>query len=134
VSHLEVALTPAELHLCSTRPGRRVYLAATVVLAGAVRTVCRQLGDTSIASKRRYNDDAIVHGCTFEHYAAAFAWIKRHRSSRAARLNPTCFWSTGADQGLCGHWRRLDHAARLKTLCEMWRATFSARKTPARIC
>ena len=110
--HLEVALALAELHLNSARPGRRVYRAATWPAPCA--RVCRQLGDPSIASKRRHNDDAIVHGCTFEHYAAAFAWIKRHRSSRAARLNPTCFWSTGADQGLLRHWRHLGRAARLK--------------------
>ena len=30
---------------------------------------CRQPRDPSIASKRRYNDDAIVHGGAFEHYA-----------------------------------------------------------------
>ena len=38
---------------------------------------CRQPRDPSIASKRRYNDDAIVPRGVFEHHAAVLAWIKR---------------------------------------------------------
>ena len=70
---LEGALALAALHLNSARPGRRVYRAATWPAPCA--RVCRQLGDPSIASKR-HNDDTIVRGCAFKHYAAALAWIK----------------------------------------------------------
>ena len=38
---------------------------------------CRQPHDPSIASKRRYNDDAIVPGGAFEYHAVVLAWIKR---------------------------------------------------------
>jgi hypothetical protein len=33
--------------------------------------------DPSIASKRRYNDNAIVPRGAFEHHAVVLAWIKR---------------------------------------------------------
>jgi hypothetical protein len=58
---------------------RREFYASTPVHAfiNPRQRPCRQLGDASIASKRRCNDDAIVRGGAFEYYAAVLAWIKR---------------------------------------------------------
>jgi hypothetical protein len=70
---------PVFVLVTSSRPIWRPANAAGLVRGGwqPSQRPCRQLGDASIASKRRYNDDAIVLGGAFEHYAAVLAWIKR---------------------------------------------------------